>query len=126
MPAKGGYPSTWKSPGVHVVAGKFETNGASAPTNTTGAGFTVSAPDASGVYTVTLTDGPFSEILSLVVKLESAPLNSTFDVRLKQNFVSTNGTFTVVTMSAAGTDAQLAAGHHVNFIAVLLNSGARK
>jgi hypothetical protein len=121
MPAKGGYPLTAKTPGIHIVAGSFTTAGASAPSVVLGAGFTVSAPTA-GKYTVTLTDGPFAQLIGRSVDIHDGGANSTVTAH--------TGSFTtsaveIFTQSAPGTDANLT-GPVVSFIFLMRNTGASK
>ena len=106
--AKGAYSvKSWKNPGEHSVSGHFTTDGANAPTAISGKGFSVSAP-TSGVYTITLADGPFADAYDVFVHLETRTTNSNDYAELRSLAnLATAGTFTIATQSAAGTDANL-------------------
>ena len=108
MAAKSGYPlGGSKSPGAFLLAGSFVTDGTSAPSVTTGAGFTVGAP-STGLYTITLSDGACPGVISAQVSIEDDSGSSTVAALLDDTTtVATNGTFTIQTQSAAGTDADL-------------------
>lgn len=106
--AKKGYPSTCQHPGVHFIGGSFVTAAGAAPTTLTGSGVSYGAPTAGGVYTLTLADGPFAGVVTGFVDIEDSTLNSTARVRFGDlDAINSAGTFTIVTSSAAGTDAQL-------------------
>lgn len=112
---------SWKNPGEHTVSGSFTTDGANAPTAVSGKGFSVGAP-STGVYTITLTDGPFPAAYAGYVHLETRTANSNdyAELRSLANLASA-GTFTIATQSAAGTDANLT-GPIVHFRLTLRNT----
>ncbi len=126
MPLRNTFPEAGnKTGGVARLSGAFTVNGASAPDATliVGEGFTVGAP-STGVYTVTLLDGPVKAALACHANLSEGGANSS-----KRAFIgskanlSVNGTFTIVTQSAAGTDANLSAGEIVDFEINVINMG---
>lgn len=104
-----------KSPGCYLLVGSFTTAGdATAVTGVSGKGFTVGNP-ASGVHTITLTDGVCPGVYAGFVQLEDATVNANDTVRFGDlDAVATAGTFTIITASAAGTDASLT-GPRVHF-----------
>jgi len=112
----------WKSPGVAVISGTFDCNNTSAPSVTTGAGFTVAAP-STGVYTVTLAE-KYPALISCVVSLQQAA-GGNDDAKLTGHSVASGPTLTIETQSADGTAANLAAGY-VHFIALLRNTSVTK
>lgn len=112
---------SWKNPGEHTVSGHFTTAGASAPTATSGKGWSVGAP-TNGVYTITLTDGAFVDAYDCYVHLETRTANSNDYAELRSLAnLATAGTFTIATQSAAGTDANLT-GPIVHFRLTLRNT----
>lgn len=106
-----------KSPNHVLIAGSFTTAGGSAPSVTTGAGFTVGAPTAGGVYTVTLTGG-YTAVTACVASLEQAAGGSG---RCVVNSTAA-GSVDIETQSSAGTGAQLT-GPIVHFV-VLVRMGS--
>ncbi len=121
---KSGYPlGACKSPGAAVYVGQFVTNGASAPTLIEGQGFTVSAP-ATGLYTVTLTDGPVAGVYFANAGLEpaTAAASTSRAMIASTAAITTAGTFQILTQSTAGTDADLAVGSSVNFLLIVRNT----
>lgn len=120
--AKGAYSEmASKSPGVVWIVGSFTTAGTSAPSVVAGSGFTVAAP-STGVYTITLTDGPHPGVYAAVCSLEDATADANDTVRFGDvDAVATAGTFTIITASAAGTDADLT-GPVVHFMLAVRNT----
>lgn len=125
MPLRNTFPEQGnKTPGVAYLRGAFVVNGASAPTdaNILGEGFTVSAP-ATGVYTVSLTDGPVK------ASFADAWLSEIGANSAKRAYVGTKatlptaGTFTIHTQSSAGTDANLSSGEVVEFELAVITMG---
>jgi hypothetical protein len=126
MSIKGGYPFAGnKNPGVFVVQGGFVCNGGSAPTVVVGAGFTVSAPAATGIYTITLTDGAVPDQIAIIPTISDNAANATSVVRVGVITVATNGKFTLRTQSTNGTDANLT-GQLVSFVAFLRRTSATR
>jgi hypothetical protein len=110
-----------KTPGLALFAGSFETDGTGAPLNVEGAGFSVGAP-STGVYTVTLTDGPFKGVVAALCSLEDSTADANDTVRFGDTDTLTTGkTFTIITASAAGTDGDLD-GPRVHFLLLLRNT----
>jgi hypothetical protein len=114
-----------KTPGYSLLFGSFTTAGTGAPTVVDGAGFTVSAP-STGVYTITISDGRCSKAIGMGLDLEDSTTNANDTVRWGDlDAVATAGTFTIITASAAGTDADLT-GPRVHFCVALRNTGLTK
>ena len=112
-----------ESPGVHRVSGSFTTAGASAPSTTTGAGFTVSAP-STGVYTIT-GRGTFPGYISFGANLLGST-GSNDDVLFTAIAPTTNPwTATIETQSSAGTAANLT-GPVVGFWIEFRNTNSTK
>lgn len=113
-------------PGCQLIIGGFVCNGASAPTDIGPANcpkFTVSAP-ATGLYTITLQDGAVAgEVLGVVPFMMDPAANSTKRV-LVANFtnLTVDGTMTLQTQSATGTDANLSAPVVAGFMIVVASS----
>lgn len=115
MPLRNTFPEMGnKTPGIAYLRGAFVVDGANAPSTILGEGFTVSAP-STGVYTVTLTDGPVK------ASFADAWLSELADASTARAFIGTKttlltaGTFTIVTQSSAGTAANLSSGQVVEF-----------
>lgn len=105
-------------PGAAIVAGSFVTAGASAVTDYVLPGMTISTP-SSGVYTVTLNDGILAGAVALGISLEDSTTNANDTVRFGDlDAIATAGTFTIITASSAGTDANLT-GPEVHFALVV-------
>ncbi len=123
---KAGYPAPKiKTPGASWLVGSFETDDTAAPINVKGAGFTIGAPTA-GVYTVTITDGWCKYAIPTGIGIEDATADANDTVRYGDlDAVSTAGTFTIITASAAGTDANLN-GPRVWFAILLFNTNLTK
>lgn len=122
-----GYPlQGCKTPGASLLVGSFATANTSAPSVVKGAGFTVSAP-SSGVYTITLSDGWCKYAIGVGSPgLEDSTTNANDTVRWGDlDAVATAGTFTIITASAAGTDANLN-GPVVHFAVLLFNTELTK
>lgn len=115
-----------KTPGLHLLVGSFETDGTNAPSVIKGAGFTVGAPN-SGVYTITLADGKARHAIGLGPPgLEDSTTNANDTVRWGDlDAIPTAGTFTIITASAAGTDANLD-GPVVHFAMLISNTPVNK
>ncbi len=95
------------------VVGSFVTAGAAAPTVITGKGFTVSAPTAGGVYSITL-DRAYGGLQAALVDLGGGASNAGAKVG---TYTAATGILTLVTEGATrGTGAQLT-GPVVHFIA---------
>jgi hypothetical protein len=117
--------SYYKNPARQVYEGSFETDDTGAPINVVGAGFSVGAP-STGVYTVTLTDGPFARVITAEAWLEEDLSSSAKRVQIMsaQTLLTTKA-FTLVTQSTAGTAANLN-GPRVNFRIVVSSSPVGK
>jgi hypothetical protein len=115
-----------KTPGLAIFCGSFTTAGdATAVTGVNGAGFTVGNP-ASGVHTITLTDGPWKQVIAAFVELEDATVNANDTVRWGDtDSLLTTKAATIITASAAGTDASLS-GPRVHFMLILSSSALRR
>lgn len=100
--------SACKSPGACLVLGSFTCAGdATAVTSVEGKGFTVGNP-ATGVITITLSDGICPGVYSSWCGLEDSTTNANDTVRFGDlDTVASDGTFTIITASSAGTDASL-------------------
>ena len=111
-----------KSPGCFLVLGSFTCAGdATAVTNVSGKGFSVGNP-ASGVITITLTDGACPGVYAAFCTIEDSTVNANDTVRFGDlDAVSTNGTFTIITASSAGTDASLT-GPRIHFGVYIRNT----
>ena len=124
-PRRGYKPPPMKTPGGSWLVGKFTTAGAGAPTVTKGAGFTIAAP-STGTYTITLTDGKCAYAIGVGLTLEDATANANDTVRWGDlDAIPTAGTFTIITASSAGTDANLT-GPVVCFALLLFNTSVLK
>lgn len=116
MPSTNAYPGpTAKTPALHLIAGRFTVNGASAPTILRGAGFTVSAP-ASGVYTVAYNDAPFFRIVACGAEMVGSSANNAGRAEVRSN---NSNDLKIATQSAVGTDANLSSGQQVSFWVLL-------
>lgn len=126
MPLRNTFPEHGtKTGGIARLLGAFVCNGASAPAEASivGEGFTVSAP-ATGVYTVTLTDGPAKGVAFACAHLARGGANNTKRASvLSDADLTVGGTFTIVTQSTAGTDANLSASEVVFFEVCVINQG---
>jgi len=111
-----------KSPGLNIYRGTFVTANTSAPSVITGSGFTVSAP-STGTYTITITDGLWTSRVSARAEIQDASANSTARARI--GTINSDGTFTIITSSSAGTDANLT-GPTVSFEFCVRNTGLTK
>lgn len=101
-------------PGAKILAGSFVTDGAAAPTVYMAPEMTISAA-ATGVYTVTLADGLLAGAVALGISIEDSTADANDTVRFGDlDAITTAGTFTIITASAAGTDADLT-GPEVHF-----------
>jgi hypothetical protein len=115
----------YKNPARQVYEGSFETDGSGAPINLVGAGFSVSTP-STGVYTITLTDGPFKRVITAEAWLEEDLTSSSKRAFVKDaQLLLTTKTFEVVTQSQAGTAANLN-GPRVNFRVVVSASAVSR
>lgn len=126
MPLRNTFPEAGhKTGGVARLGGAFVCNGASAPAEATivGEGFSVSAP-ATGVYTVTLSDGPVKAVIGGYAHLARGGANNTKRASiLDDSNLTVDGTFTIVTQSASGTDANLSASELVFFEVAVITMG---
>ena len=114
------YPLRARLPGVEVVVGSFETDGANAPINTVGKGWSISTP-STGVYTVTMERSCTS--LITYASLCDVTTNANDTVRTGTESAgsgSTAASFKIITASAAGTDANLD-GPRVSFVAYMIS-----
>lgn len=99
-------------PGAMLLVGKFTTAGTSAPSVYTMPGMTIAAP-STGVYTITIDFGtgvaqPLAGAIGLALSIEDSTTNANDTVRWGDvDAVTTAGTFTIITASSAGTDANL-------------------
>lgn len=123
MAGKAGYPlGGVASPGIYVVPFSFVTAGASAPSVVRGAKVSVGTP-STGVYTVTLTD-KFVAIVSAQISLAEQGTGSNDAAYIDEIDVDA-GTITIVTQSAAGTDANLT-GPEVHVVLYCRNTTVTK
>lgn len=113
-------------PGCQLIIGGFVCDGANAPSDIGPANcpkFTVSAP-ATGLYTVTLQDGPVAgEVLGVVPFMMDPAASSTKRVIIA-NFTNlvVDGTLTIQTQSDTGTDANLSSPVVAGFCIVVASS----
>lgn len=109
------------NPGSVLFAGAFVCDGANAPSVTVGGRFSVSAP-ASGVYTITLLDGPVAGAWLAMAQLGQTAVNNSARAEVRSaTGLTTAGTFTIATQSSAGTDANLSSGS-VSFLLFIKNT----
>lgn len=96
------------SPGAALLIGSFTCAGDATPvTSVSGKGFTVGNP-ATGVIAITLADGVCAGVYSGWCVLEDSTANANDTVRFGDlDAIATDGTFTIITASSAGTDASL-------------------
>ena len=99
-------------PGAVVLAGSFLCDGANKPSIVfpqKRAKFDVSAPSPTGVYTVTLSDGPIVSVVAPFAALvDPDPASTRRAFMGSQANLSSDGTFQIVTQSTAGTAANIA------------------
>jgi hypothetical protein len=104
------------APGMAILPFSFVTNGASAVTAyDLPPGWSISAP-STGVYTFTREEGALARCIALGnPAIEDSTGNANDTVRFGDlDAVVTAGTFTVITASSAGTDANLT-GPEIHF-----------
>lgn len=126
MPGHGpGYGLTAEAPGWRLIAGKFTTDGANAPSAYELPGMTIAAP-STGVYTITLTHGIRAGFIAVGISLEDSTGNANDTVRWGDlDAIVTAGTFTIITASSAGTDANLT-GPVVHFALLVRDTSLTK
>lgn len=100
----------WATPKTGEVNGRFETDGAGAPINVKGRGFTVTKPAGTGQYLVTL-DQAIGEYLELRCSLLDATSGTTnariLSSSLDPGDLRTKASFIIETHSVDGTEADL-------------------